>query len=136
MNLFKAAYFDVEQIKSDNDTVVLEVTVGNGSILLFLDEEKIQMSDYLNFNLHQAYNENLLQKSMEINREYYTKFTPREVKDKQNFNLRAIAEHTIRFTKGLNPHQLIDDFRLFADARNAVFKEFIKFLEQNNLMKG
>lgn len=139
MNLFKAAYFDVRYVESSEGLEVLELFFGQSSLLLFADSEKIEITAFLNLNLnlniHETYGDELLLKVLDINNDYTAKFSLRKVDDNPNYNCRVVVEHCIRFTRGLNPHQLIDDIRIIYEMRRIMFREFIEFVQENNLLR-
>lgn len=135
MNLFKAAYFDVKHVESSGDLEVLELLIGQSSMLLFVDSDKIEITAFLNLNLHETCGEKLLLKVLDINSEYLAKFAIRKVDGNPNYNFRVVVEHCIRFTRGLNPHQLIDDIRIVYEMKRVMFREFIEFVQENNFLR-
>lgn len=137
LGLLKSAYIDAEIGNND----FIRIRILNEQCFLIIDDDnnhRIELIDFLSCALDETRYEEIVRKAYSINRSFnYCKFKLDQLdKDEdEKHNFRVIVEWHLRFNKGLNFHQLVDDIHFYMQIKKLVFQDFVEFVKESDLLK-
>lgn len=135
LSLLKSAYIDAEM----RNNGVIHISILDSDCFLVIDDDihRIELLDFLNFSLDKTHYEEIMQKAFSINRKFnFCKFKLDQLDEQEDarHNFRTIVEWQLRFNKGLNFHQLVDDIHFYMQIKKLAFQDFVEFVKERDLL--
>lgn len=134
ISLFRNAYINA----SENDENSLIIEIDDDKILLAIekDRDRLSLMEFKHGIILKGHENEILKKAMEINSEYaLLKFQASFHDENDYVKYEQCISYDIKFNRGLNFAQLLDDARFFVLVKKAMNKEMLTFLLEKNVLK-